>query len=64
MKQWNKREIHRTLKNNGYRPQGGKNQTKGDHVKYRNDDGHLIVITVNMNPVIFNRIIRENGLKV
>ena len=58
---YNKREIHRILKKNGYTLH---HQT-GGHLIYRNKNGkHLTISVCKYNKMVFQRLIKEYDLKI
>lgn len=60
LKQWSFKEVRRILKDNGY----SLISQRGDHLKYKNNDGNVIVITPNPNKMVIRRLIKENNLIV
>ena len=58
---YNKRDIERILKNNGFIL----HHQKGSHMIYRNKRGqHLTIGICNLNKMVFQRLIKEYNLKV
>lgn len=58
---YNKRDIQRILKNNGW----VFHHQKGSHMIYKNDKGeHLTIAICKCNKMIMQRLIKEHNLKV
>ena len=58
---YNKRDIQRILKKNGWTPQS----QRGSHVKYVNErNEHMSVNVENCNKMVFQRLIKQYDLKV
>ena len=58
---YDKRKIKKILKNNGY----VLHHQNGSHLIYRNDKGRHLTITVDdCNKMVFQRLVKEHGLKV
>ena len=58
---YNKRDIERILKKNGY----VLHHQKGSHLIYRNENGrHLTIGICKYNKMVFQRLIKEYDLKV
>lgn len=58
---YNKRDIQRILKNNGW----FLHHVKGSHFIYRNSSGdHLTIGCCNYNKMVFQRLIKEKNLVV
>lgn len=61
VKVYNTREVIKVLHNNGYKR---KQRKGGDHLDFVNETGNRIVITKKLNRMIWQRLIKENGLEV
>ena len=58
---YNKRDIQRILKNNGWTL----HHQKGSHLIYKNKRGeHLTIACCKYNKMVFQRLIKEYNLKV
>lgn len=58
---YNKRDIHRILKNNGWKL----HRQSGSHLIYKNDNGeHLTIGCCKYNKMIMQRLIKQYNLKV
>lgn len=58
---YNKREIQRILRNNGW----NFHHCKGSHTIYRNENGeHLTIAICKCNKMIMQRLIKQYNLKV
>lgn len=58
---YNKRDIQRILKNNGYTFE----RQKGSHCIYKNERNEHLTVTVDRcNKMVFQRLIKEHNLKV
>lgn len=58
---YNKREIRRILKDNGYKL----HHQSGSHLIYKNEQGRHLAITVdNCNKMVFQRLVKEHNLKI
>jgi predicted RNA binding protein YcfA (HicA-like mRNA interferase family) len=61
MKTYDKKDIKRILRNNGYTL----HHQKGSHEIYKNENGqHLTIRFRDCNKMVFQRLIKEYGLEV
>ena len=56
-KTYNSREARKILRANGYKYDG----CKGDHFRYIKDN-NLIIITKNLNKMVWRRLCKENNI--
>lgn len=61
-KVYSDREIQGILKKNGFLMGKCKDSVRGDHFKYKNANGESIVVTRNMNPCAWQRLVKRHGL--
>ena len=58
---YNKRDVQRILKNNGWTP----HRQTGSHIIYENENGkHLTMRCGKCNKMILQRLIKEHNLKI
>lgn len=54
------REFGKILKRNGFKLV----RQTGDHNIYKDDKGRLVSVPMHLNPIIAQRLVRENNLKL